>query len=264
MQDCKEFEPNPPSEADLSRFSRALNSAMANGKVQNGIGTLAEKDMHAVLKSFVCPDTACHEIKLQGRKFVADICIGKEIFEVQTRSFAPMKKKIAWILENTDYRVTIVHPIIVENKVTWLSKSGELEETVKGHLHEKVGELPYELYSMREFLTSKRFAVRLLFIKTHDFRHYRLSKKSRRIRQPLSYRIPTEYLGDMLFEGVEDYQKFLPNNLQSPFRVSDYAKKMPSIGLNPYSAVYLLEALGLIQQVENIGRAKAYKICEET
>jgi hypothetical protein len=49
------------------------SSEMSEQK-RNGIGTLAEKTVHAVLKHYLVPKEQCHEIKCNG--YVADIMHG--------------------------------------------------------------------------------------------------------------------------------------------------------------------------------------------
>ena len=57
--------------------------------MRQGIGTLSEKTVHAVMKNYYAPDTDMHEIPIEN--FVADIYTGQEIIEIQTRAFNKMK-----------------------------------------------------------------------------------------------------------------------------------------------------------------------------
>ena len=107
------------SHADTLRFRRIVMDVMSlackiEDEQYDGIGTLGEKQMHAAIKRFICADESKHEIKLdkprdnadgkaKARRFVADILDGKTVYEIQTGSFAPLVKKIQWILDNTDY-----------------------------------------------------------------------------------------------------------------------------------------------------------------
>ena len=45
--------------------------------MRQGIGTLSEKTVHAVMKNYYAPDTDMHEIPIEN--FVADIYTGQEI-----------------------------------------------------------------------------------------------------------------------------------------------------------------------------------------
>ena len=94
----------PVSEYDQKLFLAACKKATNKECGTNGIGTLKEKTLHAVLKNFYEPDTACQEIKID--RFVADIQRGGEVIEIQTRNFNSMRKKLDKFLEL--YPVTIV------------------------------------------------------------------------------------------------------------------------------------------------------------
>ena len=131
----------PLSERETKRFRKIiLDNLLKSASIEyaenceyDGIGRLGEKQMHSALKSFICPDQNKHEIKIQNsplyipktdentknRKYVADILDGDTIYEIQTGSFAPLRDKIKWILENTSYRVVVIHPI-AETK--WIRK----------------------------------------------------------------------------------------------------------------------------------------------
>ncbi len=77
--------------------------------MRQGIGTLSEKTVHAVMKNYYAPDTDMHEIPIEN--FVADIFTGQEIIEIQTRAFYKMRRKLDAFLPL--YPVTIVYPIPV-------------------------------------------------------------------------------------------------------------------------------------------------------
>ncbi len=81
---------------DEERFARAKNKVIGIKRERQGIGTLSEKTMHAVLKNYYAPDVDMHEIPIEN--FVADIYTGTEIIEIQTRSFNTMRKKLAAFL----------------------------------------------------------------------------------------------------------------------------------------------------------------------
>ena len=93
----------PVSEYSKELFNTACERTIQKEHSQNGIGTLKEKTLHAVLKNFYEPDISCHEIKI-GR-FVADILHENQVVEIQTRNFNSMRKKLDNFLKL--YTVTI-------------------------------------------------------------------------------------------------------------------------------------------------------------
>ena len=92
---------------DEKRFEAAREKVIGTDRIRQGIGTLSEKTVHAVMKNYYAPDTDMHEIPIEN--YVTDIYTGSEIIEIQTRSFQRMRKKLDVFLPL--YPVTIVYPI---------------------------------------------------------------------------------------------------------------------------------------------------------
>lgn len=80
---------------DEKLFDAACEDIIEKERAKNGIGTLQEKTMHAVLKRFYEPDHTHQEIRING--YVADIFRDNEIIEIQTGSFNAMRKKIRYV-----------------------------------------------------------------------------------------------------------------------------------------------------------------------
>lgn len=95
--------------------------------MRQGIGTLSEKTVHAVMKNYYAPDTDMHEIPIEN--FVADIYTGQEIIEIQTRAFNKMRRKLDAFLPL--YPVTIVYPIPHIKWLSWIDRGnrGDFTET---------------------------------------------------------------------------------------------------------------------------------------
>ena len=111
-------------------FAAAKERIIGKNRERNGIGTLSEKTVHAVLKNYYAPDETQHEIPVEG--CVADIFNGKEIIEIQTRSFDRMRPKLERFLPL--YPVTIVYPIPYCKHVFWIDEeTGEIP--ADGNLH---------------------------------------------------------------------------------------------------------------------------------
>ena len=151
---------------NAERFERLCLEAATHGRTAgaNGFGTLAEKRLHAVIKKYLCEDEAFHEVGVVGTRFVSDVRIGDEVFEVQTGSFYPMKKKIAHYLQKTDCTVTVVHPIAVTRWMSWVDPATtdiSPRRRVKG---EAPQELLAELYHLLDALGNERLRFRLLLL----------------------------------------------------------------------------------------------------
>ena len=94
------------------QFEQAKERVIGIARERQGIGTLSEKTVHAVLKRYYAPDEDMHEIPIEN--YVADIYTGTEIIEIQTRQFNRMREKLDAFLRL--YPVTIVYPIPRDRK----------------------------------------------------------------------------------------------------------------------------------------------------
>ena len=113
---------------EQARFEAARDKIIGKNRVRQGIGTLSEKTMHAVLKHYYAPDEDMHEIPIEN--YVADIYTGTEIIEIQTRSMDRMRKKLEAFLPL--YPVTIVYPIPREKWLYWIDEeTGEVSQKRK-------------------------------------------------------------------------------------------------------------------------------------
>lgn len=70
----------------IGEFERARLAGLLHLENRQGIGTLRERSLHAVLKYWADPDESHHEIPLAG--CVADIFDGERVVEIQTRGFS--------------------------------------------------------------------------------------------------------------------------------------------------------------------------------
>ena len=263
------------SESESRRFRKILldnltRSASISETAQDeydGIGRLGEKQMHAALKYFICPDESKHEVKIQNsplyiqkgentknRKYVADILDGDTIYEIQTGGFAPLEAKIKWILENTSYRVVVIHPIAQTKWVSKIDADGNIsprrKSTKKGRLEDIAG----ELYFFKDFLSSPRFSLMVVMIEAEQY--VKSNKHSRSLKK---YElIPLSLLGVYLFKNIEDYSYFIPNSLPDTFTVKQYSEHTKIKGLDAYSITRTLCGLELLTKGENLGRARTY------
>ena len=84
------------TESEILRFGQAREKIVGKARERNGIGTLSEKTVHAVLKEYYAPDPSVQEVPVAG--CVADICTGSEIVEIQTRGFHRLRPKLERVL----------------------------------------------------------------------------------------------------------------------------------------------------------------------
>ena len=268
------------SHADTLRFRRIVMDVMGlackiEDEQYDGIGTLGEKQMHAAIKRFICADESKHEIKLdksrddadkkiKTRRFVADILDGKTVYEIQTGSFAPLVKKIQWILDNTDYNITVIHPMAETKWVNLLGDDGNIERRFKSPKRERVEDIASELYYLRDFISCPRFSLVILMLEAEQYKKNVETKKRRGAKYQKYELIPMNLLRAHIFYGVEDYKRFLPESLEEKFTVKQFSKATKIRGRDAYSMVHTLCYLGLARECGKEGRSMVYsKVSEQ-
>lgn len=244
------------------RFLRLCREALLEPRAQGeaGIGTLAEKRLHAVIKRYLCEDEDCHEVGVLNTRYVSDVRVGNDVYEVQTGAFAPMKKKIDHYLTKTDCTVTVVHPIPAVKWVSWISREGELiAPRKKSPQKGRPEDLLAELYCLREHLGNPRLKFVLLLIEAEDFRLCSSRAKNPKKNAVRYERIPLALLDEQELVTPADFRRFIPDALPQHFTVKQFSDLTKIRGRDAYSAVRVLTALGLFRESTPIGRAMAWE-----
>jgi len=233
---------------DELRYNRAKQKIMDGCSLKGGIGTLSEKTVHAVLKNYYEPDTAKQEVSLFN--LVADIFTGKEIVEIQTRNFFPLKKKLEIFLPH--YPVTIVYPLPRKKWVIWINQdTGELSEKRKSPKTGTLYDAFKELYKIKEYLGHENLTIRVAFL---DMEEYRLLNGWSRDKKRGSHRydrIPLDFIEEKELTCPRDYLQLIPYELEEPFTVKDFAR---AAKIRQNRAGQVLHILHYLQQVERIGK----------
>lgn len=262
------------TECENTKFRRIILDVMsracdADNDSDDGIGTLSEKQMHAAIKKFICADESKHEVKIQNsqhytgtnetknRKFVADVLDGSTIYEIQTGSFAPLKDKIAWILENTTYNIALIHPMPENLYVSYIDDNGNISPRRKSNQSKKLKHIVGELYHIKDFIGNPRFTLIALMIEADQYRKRNTQKKRARTKKYET--IPSSLICAHIFADASDYKVFLPDSLEGEFTVKQFSMASGILGLDAYSTVKLLVELEHIEECGKIGKAKAYK-----
>lgn len=214
----------------------------------------AEKRLHRILKEFISEEEGTQEISV-GR-YTADLLVGDEITEIQTKSLRPLAPKLRYYLKETDYRVTVVHPILVEKTLIRADReTGEIFSMKKSPKKGRVTDGLAELYPIASLLTSERLRVRFLLLRVDEVR-YSERVRYRKTGAYDSELFPREVLGDVVLQSPEDYRIFLPEGV-SDFTAAEYAKHTKLRGRHVYSALNTLSAIGLLRR-EQEGKKYRY------
>lgn len=268
----KSIQNDAVASADALRFAEICLGYVARGvHLEDGIGTLAEKRMHAILKNYICADVTCHEIRLKdvlpdapmdkkkGVGYVADVLRGRNIWEIQTGSMYPMRAKIAWYMQHAPYLVTVVVPVPYRKYINWIDpETGTVQKrSSKPHVTKPTA-VASELYWLREHLQNPKLRFELLLLEVEEYRLLDGYGKERKARASRYEKIPTALCGTVTLEKREDYRMFLPDSLPERFTAAQYAKAAGQRGRNAYYALHMLVGAGLLVEGEKLGRAQSW------
>ncbi|MEG1847459.1 MAG: hypothetical protein RR238_03210 [Lachnospiraceae bacterium] len=194
------------TEEDKMLFRQACDKIIGETHLRQGIGTLREKTVHAVLKYYLVPKEEYHEIPCAG--FVADILFEGEIIEIQTANFDKLRKKLAVFLEQ--YEVTIVYPIPAQKWVMWINEeTGEITPKRKSPKRGTYYHAFKELYKIKPYLTHKRLHLRLLLLDMEEYRLLNGWSEDKKRGSVRFERIPIALQGDITIALPSDYRMFV-------------------------------------------------------
>jgi hypothetical protein len=233
---------------DKQLFQQVCDEVIGQRQGMNGIGTLAEKTVHSVLKSYYSPDNINHEIKVGG--FVADICTGSEIIEIQTRNFDKLRRKLQTFLAFAP--VTIVYPIPNIKWIRWVNpQTGEISPPRKSPRKGTPYTIFPELYKIKNYLIDPNLNLKIVLINLEEYKFldgWSLDKKKGSTRCD---RIPTELVEEIMISNKNDYQLLIPLALGEDFTSKDFKK---ASGLPLHVAQTALNVLHFVGAVDRIGK----------
>ncbi len=237
---------------DESSFAAACRAVQQTGRADQGVGTLGEKTLHAVLKRMIEPDMSRHEMKL-GR-YTADVFNERGVFEVQTRSRHKLKPKLTALLPY--YPVTVVIPV-VETKwlLTMDPETGELKDRRKSPKRGKVAGLLPELVYLKPLLKDQNLSFLLVRLEGEELRLPVAGK--RRPVTPLEF-APTRFLGTVTLRTAADYAALLPADLPETFTARTLAKALGLPAGQSSAAANVLCYMGAIRRTGTQGKAYLY------
>jgi len=241
---------------DTFRFENACEHIVNQYRERNGIGTLGEKTVHAVLKKYLEPDEQYHEIKING--FYADIATSKGIIEIQTRNFNALRKKLEVFL--TLGPVTIVYPVPYTKWLSWIDEeTGEISTKRKSPRKGDVYMILPELYRIKDYLLHPNLRLQILLINMEESRLLNGWSKDKKKGSTRYDRIPTNLIAEVSITANSDYHKLVPESLTGEFTAKEFQK---ACHLSPKMSSYALQVLRHVNAIEQTGmqgRAYLYK-----
>ncbi len=242
------------------KFEAAKEKILNQERVRQGIGTLAEKTIHAVLKNAYEPDEDYQEIPLEG--YVADIYKDGEVVEIQTRGFDKMRRKLQVFLPL--YPTTIVYPIPSVKWLTWIDPdTGQMSKPRKSPLKGSEYAIFPELYKIKPYLNHENIRIHAIMIEMQEYRMLDGYSRNKKKGSHRFDRIPGELTGQVLIERREDFMQFVPVELEEPFVVKDFAKAARIGNSLAGLTLNILHDLDIVERIGKKGNAYVYMIKEQ-
>ncbi len=244
---------------DGLRFEMAKEQIIGKYRERQGIGTLSEKTMHAVLKYYYAPDEEMHEIPIES--YVADIYTGTEIIEIQTRAMNRMRKKLETFLPL--YPVTIVYPIPRVKWLYWIDEeTGEVSQKRKSPKKGNPYQAFIELYKIRPYLADPNLRLKLALIDMEEYRLLNGWSRDKKKGSERYDRIPTEFAEEVCIDCIRDYMQLIPYELSEQFTTKDFAKAAKIPVKLAGTVLLIFTDLGLVNRVGKNGNSYIYEVNE--
>ncbi len=242
---------------DEELFQKACNEIVHKEREKNGIGTLQEKTVHAVLKRFYEPDAGHQEIRIG--KYVADIFRGEEIIEIQTRNFNTMRKKLDLFLEQ--HPVTIVYPIVHTKWLLWIDEAtGEVSKKRKSPRTGSTYDAYYELYKIKQYLAHPNLHLCLILIDVEEYRLLNGWGRDKKRGSTRYDRIPVKLVDEFYIGSPKEYSCLVPEGLPEPFCSKDFAQKAKISQSTAQLALNILNYLHAVTRIGKKGNSYLYQL----
>lgn len=239
-----------------NHFNQVCDNIIHHTITREGIGTLQEKTLHAVLKHYYEPDPAYHEQRI--KTYVADIAKNDSVVEIQTGNFNALRDKLSAFLP--EYHVTIAYPIPHIKWLRWLNEeTGEISPRRKSP---KTGS-PYmafrELYRIKSFLSHPNLQLDLLLVDLEECRLLNGWSKDKKRGSRRYERIPVALHDVIHIRKRSDYREMLPPELTASFDSKDYSRHSRLSLSQARTALNILYYLGLVKRVGKRGNTYLYE-----
>jgi hypothetical protein len=219
------------------------------------IGTLNEKPLHAALKQWYARPNDLFEVSVDG--FIVDIVRGDLLVEIQTRSFAAIKRKLTEL--TVRHPVRLVYPIAREKWIVKVAQDGHTRlgrrKSPKRGAFEQVFD---ELVSFPGLLSSSNFSLDALLIQEEEIRRYDDTRGWRRKGWVTHERRLLGVVDQRLFETPADMAVLIPHALAEPFTTAELAAAIGKPRRLAQKMAYCLREMGATEPVGKRANAILY------
>jgi hypothetical protein len=222
---------------------------------KHGTGPAKRKRLHTALKEWYAQPDDRVEAPVEG--FVIDIVRGDLLIEIQTRSFAAIRRKLEVL--TVHHPVRLVYPIARERWIVKIAEDGRTRSSRrKSPKRGSFEDLFEELVSFPQLLASANLSLEVLLIQEEELRQHEPGRAWRRKGWVVQERQLLDVVDRRLFERPADLTSLLPSSLEQPFTTADLAAAIHKRRRLAQRMAYCLRETGQIVAVGKQGRAIRY------
>ncbi len=240
---------------DRGAFQRACGAVMAGEGRQAGVGTLGEKTLHAVLKTYFDPDPAHHEISVGP--YVADIYNESGFYEIQTAVFHRLREKLELFLPQAP--VTVVYPVPALKWMIWLDEDGQASPRRKSPKRAGSWEVLPELYALKPFLGREGLRFCIVLLEVEEYRLKNGWSDDGKRGSTRFERMPIDLLDEIWLREPADYGALVPEALPETFTSREYGKAAKLSSKKAGVAVNVLFAAKALDRIGKKGNSYLYR-----
>ncbi|MHA2396046.1 MAG: hypothetical protein ACXAC0_05030 [Candidatus Thorarchaeota archaeon] len=221
------------------------------------IGTLQERSLHASLKQLFMTDDARTEVAVDG--FVVDVVRNGVLFEIQTRNFAAIKKKLLSLIKN--HSVRLVYALAKKKWIVKQTPDG-MKQVSRRRSPKKCGfeDIFDELVRIPNLMAHSNFSIEVLLIEEEEIRRQDGKGSWRRRGWSIVDRKLVEVIDRRLYEEPSDFLHFIPDSLERPFRNSDLVEALGISRRIGQRLTYCLRKMNALKTVGKKGNALLHDI----
>jgi hypothetical protein len=224
-------------------------------QAERPFSTLNEKPLHAALKAWYAQPGDQFEVRVAA--FIIDIVRGDLLIEIQTSSFASIKRKSAVLAAQQPVR--LVYPIARDKWIVKLAEDGQRHSSRRrSPRHGMVEDLFAELVSFPRLLAHPNFSLDVLLIQEEEVRRYDATRRWRRRGWITHERRMLQVVDRHLFQTTADVARLLPTSLADPFTTSDLKAALSRPRRLAQQMAYCLREMGVIKVVGKRSNALLY------
>ncbi|MBN1154602.1 hypothetical protein JXB12_06725 [candidate division KSB1 bacterium] len=222
------------------------------------IGLLNERSLHASLKDWYASPGDQFEVQVDG--YVIDIVRDELLIEIQTASFASIKRKLIDLTGK--YQVRLIYPVAAEKWIVKLADHDNEElSRRKSPKRGRIEDVFRELVSFPKLITNPNFSIEVLLIREEErLRRFEGKRNWRRRGWGIDERRLLEIVCCQLFEKPSDWRDLLPDALDDQFTTKDLAETMGVKSSLAQKMAYCLSKVNIIEMTGKKGRFNLYKM----